>query len=121
MCAHVMGQRVAWPGVNVVDDGTLADRRGSLSIDDEGTSTQRNLLIEDGRLVGLMQDRMNARLMGVKPTGNGRRQSHAYSPMPRITNTFMLAGDKDPTKIIAPGTKAPSSPNFSAPHTATVP
>src|SRR3954447_6386783 len=96
MFSHLMGEMIASPGVTVVDDGTLADRRGSLTIDDEGTPTQRNVLIENGRLVGLMQDRMNARLMGVKPTGNGRRQSHAHSPMPRMTNTFMLAGDKDP-------------------------
>ncbi len=81
MFTHLMGEMVASPGVTVVDDGTLNDRRGSLTIDDEGTPTQRNVLIEDGRLVGLMQDRMNARLMGVKPTGNGRRQGHAYSPM----------------------------------------
>ena len=78
MFTHLMGQMIASPGVTVVDDGTLADRRGSLTIDDEGTPTQRNVLIENGRLVGLMQDRQNARLMGVKPTGNGRRQGHAY-------------------------------------------
>jgi TldD protein len=95
MFTSMMGDMIASPGVTVVDDGTLADRRGSLTIDDEGTPTQRNVLIENGRLVGLMQDRQNARLMGVKPTGNGRRQSHAYAPMPRMTNTFMLAGDKD--------------------------
>src|SRR5207344_2128133 len=94
--AGLMGQQVAAKGVTVVDDGTLADRRGSLTIDDEGTPTNRTVLIENGRLVGLMQDRQNARLMGVKPTGNGRRQSHAYAPMPRMTNTFMLAGDKNP-------------------------
>jgi TldD protein len=93
MFSHLMGQNIASPGVTVVDDGTIADRRGSLTIDDEGTPTQRNVLIEDGKLVGLMQDRMNARLMGVKPTGNGRRQSHAHAPMPRMTNTFMLAGN----------------------------
>src|SRR5918994_1824698 len=82
MFTSMMGDMIASPGVTVVDDGTLADRRGSLTIDDEGTPTQRNVLIENGRLVGLMQDRQNARLMGVKPTGNGRRQSHAYAPMP---------------------------------------
>ena len=98
--AGLMGQRVAGPGVTVVDDGTLADRRGSLTIDDEGTPSQCTTLIEDGVLVGLMQDRQNARLMGLKPTGNGRRQSHAHSPMPRMTNTYMLAGDKDPEEIL---------------------
>ena len=98
---HLMGQMIASPGVTVVDDGTLADRRGSLTIDDEGTPTQRNVLIENGRLVGLMQDRMNARLMGTKPTGNGRRQSHSYAPMPRMTNTIMLGGDKHPDEIVA--------------------
>src|SRR6187402_3666988 len=107
-----LGQRVASPGVTVVDDGTMADRRGSLTIDDEGTPTQRNVLIEDGRLVGLMQDRMNARLMGVKPTGNGRRQSHAHSPMPRMTNTFMLGGDKDPKEIISSVRKGLYCANF---------
>ena len=90
---RMMGDMIASPGVTVIDDGTLADRRGSLTIDDEGTPTQRTVLIENGRLVGLMQDRQNARLMGVKPTGNGRRQSHAYAPMPRMTNTIMLGGD----------------------------
>ena len=95
-----MGEQVAAKGVTVVDDGTLENRRGSLTIDDEGTPTQRNVLIEDGILVGYMQDRMNARLMGVDPTGNGRRQSYAYHPMPRMTNTFMENGDKDPQEII---------------------
>jgi TldD protein len=99
--AGLMGQRVASKGVTVVDDGTLSQRRGSLSIDDEGTPTSRTLLIEDGILVGYMQDRQNARLMGMKPTGNGRRQSHAHVPMPRMTNTFMLAGEHDPAEIIA--------------------
>jgi TldD protein len=98
---HLMGEMIASPGVTVVDDGTLPDRRGSLTIDDEGTPSQRNVLIENGRLVGLMQDRQNARLMGVKPTGNGRRQGHAYAPMPRMTNTFMLGGTADPQEIIA--------------------
>ena len=99
--AGLMGQRVAAKGVTVVDDGTIALRRGSLSIDDEGTSTNRTVLIEDGILVGYMQDRQNARLMGMKPTGNGRRESFAHVPMPRMTNTYMLAGDKDPQEIIA--------------------
>ena len=99
--SNLMGQRVAAKGVTVVDDGTFADRRGSLTIDDEGTPTSRTVLIEDGILTGYLQDRLNARLMGMKPTGNGRRQSHAYHPMPRMTNTFMLGGDKDPQEIIA--------------------
>ena len=95
------GERVAAPGVTVVDDGTIEARRGSLTIDDEGTPTRRNVLIEDGILKGYMQDRLNARLMGEEPTGNGRRESYAHAPMPRMTNTFMLAGDKDPQEIIA--------------------
>jgi TldD protein len=99
--AGLMGQMVAAKGVTVVDDGTLAQRRGSLSIDDEGTPTNRTVLIEDGILVGYMQDRQNARLMGMKPTGNGRRQSHAHVPMPRMTNTYMLAADREPAEIIA--------------------
>jgi TldD protein len=99
--AGLMGQMVAAKGVTVVDDGTMAQRRGSLSIDDEGTPTNRTVLIEDGVLVGYMQDRQNARLMGMKPTGNGRRQSHAHAPMPRMTNTYMLPGDRDPAEIIA--------------------
>ena len=99
--AGLMGQRVASKGVTVVDDGTMAQRRGSLSIDDEGTPTNRTVLIEDGILVGYMQDRQNARLMGMKPTGNGRRQSYAHVPMPRMTNTYMLAGERDPGEIIA--------------------
>jgi TldD protein len=110
--AGLMGQQVAARGVTVVDDGTIENRRGSLTIDDEGTPTQRNVLIENGRLVGLMQDRMNARLMGVKPTGNGRRQSHSYAPMPRMTNTFMLGGDKDPKEIIASVKKGLYCANF---------
>ena len=97
----LMGQRVASKGVTVVDDGTLNRRRGALTVDDEGTPTQRNVLIEDGILVGYMQDRMNARLMGVKPTGSGRRQDFASMPMPRMTNTFMLAGERDPKDILA--------------------
>jgi TldD protein len=99
--AGLMGQRVASPGVTVVDDGTLASRRGSLSIDDEGTPTNRTVLIEDGILVGYMQDRQNARLMGMRPTGNGRRESYAHVPMPRMTNTYMLAGAREPAEIIA--------------------
>jgi TldD protein len=99
--AGLMGQRVAAKGVTVVDDGTMALRRGSLSIDDEGTPTNRTVLIEDGILVGYMQDRQNARLMGMKPTGNGRRESFAHVPMPRMTNTYMLAGTSDPQEIIA--------------------
>ena len=99
--AGLMGQRVASKGVTVVDDGTMQARRGSLSIDDEGTPTNRTVLIDDGILVGYMQDRQNARLMGMKPTGNGRRESHAHVPMPRMTNTYMLAGKHDPKDIIA--------------------
>jgi TldD protein len=99
--AGLMGHKVAAKGVTVVDDGTLAQRRGSLSIDDEGTPTHRTVLIEDGILVGYMQDRQNARLMGMQPTGNGRRQSYAHVPMPRMTNTYMLAGQRDPAEILA--------------------
>ena len=99
--AGLLGERIASPGVTVVDDGTIANRRGSLSIDDEGTPTSSTTLIEDGILVGFMQDRMNARLMGVVPTGNGRRQSHAHMPMPRMTNTYMINGDRDPDEILA--------------------
>ena len=99
--AGLMGQQVAAKGVTVVDDGTMSQRRGSLSIDDEGTPTNKTMLIEDGILVGYMQDRQNARLMRMKPTGNGRRESHAHVPMPRMTNTYMLAGDKAPGEIIA--------------------
>jgi TldD protein len=98
--AGLMGQRIAAPGVTVVDDGTMDDRRGSLTIDDEGTPTERTVLIEDGILRGYMQDRMNARLMGAKSTGNGRRESYAHSPMPRMTNTLMLAGPHDPEEIL---------------------
>ena len=96
-----MGERVAAPGVTVVDDGTLPDRRGSLNVDDEGTPTQYTVLIEDGVLRGFMQDKLNARLMGVAPTGNGRRESYAHLPMPRMTNTYMLPGAHDPEEIIA--------------------
>ncbi|MAG34432.1 MAG: metalloprotease TldD [Deltaproteobacteria bacterium] len=98
--ADKMGQRVAAEGVTVVDDGTIPGRRGSLNIDDEGTPSQRNVLIENGVLVRCMQDRLNARLMGVEPTGNGRRESYAHSPLPRMTNTFMLAGEDDPEEIL---------------------
>jgi TldD protein len=110
--AGLMGQRVAAPGVTVIDDGTMPDRRGSLSVDDEGTPTSRTVLIEDGILKGYMQDRLNARLMGVAPTGNGRRQSHAHQPMPRMTNTIMLAGDKDPGEIIASVKRGLYATNF---------
>ena len=99
--AGLMGQRVAAKGVTVVDDGTMQQRRGSLSIDDEGTQSNRTVLIEDGILAGYMQDRQNARLMNMKPTGNGRRESHAHLPMPRMTNTYMLAGTHDPQEMIA--------------------
>jgi TldD protein len=99
--AGLLGQRVAAPGVTVVDDGTLPERRGSLTIDDEGTPTGRTVLIEDGILVGYMQDRQNARLMRMRPTGNGRRQSYAHTVMPRMTNTFMLAGTQTREGILA--------------------
>ena len=98
--AGLMGERVASPGVTVVDDGTIADRRGSLTIDDEGTPTSSTTLIEDGILVGFMQDRQNARLMDMAPTGNGRRQSYAHIPMPRMTNTYMLNGKHEPEEIL---------------------
>lgn len=97
----LLGEMVASPGVTVVDDGTIDARRGSLSVDDEGTPSAYNVLIEDGRLVGYMQDRQNARLMGMRPTGNGRRQGYAHQPMPRMTNTYMLSGDRSPEEIIA--------------------
>ncbi len=96
-----MGERVAAPGVTVVDDGAMERRRGSLTIDDEGTPTRRTCLIEDGILKGYLQDRLNARLMGVEPTGNGRRESFAHAPMPRMTNTFMLAGKDDPNELLS--------------------
>ncbi|WP_312413138.1 metallopeptidase TldD-related protein, partial [Shinella sp.] len=99
--AGLMGEQVAAKGVTVVDDGTIDNRRGSITIDDEGTPSAYNVLIEDGKLVGYMQDRQNARLMGMKATGNGRRQGYAYRPMPRMTNTYMLSGDKTPDEIIA--------------------
>jgi len=96
-----IGERVAAKGVTVLDDGTLPDRRGSLNIDDEGHASQRNVLIEDGILKGYLQDSMNARLMGVKPTGNGRRESYAHLPMPRMTNTYMLPGQRSKEEIVA--------------------
>ncbi|MEK1897352.1 MAG: metalloprotease TldD [Rhizobium sp.] len=99
--AGLLGQMVAAPGVTVVDDGTIDNRRGSITIDDEGTPSAYNVLIENGKLVGYMQDRQNARLMGMKPTGNGRRQGYAHVPMPRMTNTYMLGGDKTPEEIIS--------------------
>ena len=99
--AGLMGERVAAPGVTVLDDGTIPGRRGSITIDDEGNPSGKNVLIEDGVLVGYMQDRQNARLMGVEATGNGRRQSYAHPPMPRMTNTYMLAGPDDPKDILA--------------------
>ncbi|MCR9152034.1 MAG: metalloprotease TldD [Rhodobacteraceae bacterium] len=99
--AGLMGQRVAAPGVTVLDDGTIEGRRGSITVDDEGTPSGKTVLIEDGILVGYMQDRQNARLMGVDPTGNGRRESYAHIPMPRMTNTYMLAGEADPGAIVA--------------------
>ena len=95
-----IGERVAAPGVTVIDDGAIDQRRGSLTIDDEGTPTRRNCLIENGILKGYLQDRLNARLMGVEPTGNGRRESFAHAPMPRMTNTFMLAGNDDPAELV---------------------
>jgi len=99
--AGLMGQQIAAKGVTVLDDGTIPDRRGSITVDDEGTPSGKNVLIEDGVLVGFMQDRQNARLMGVEPTGNGRRQSYAHAPMPRMTNTYMLGGDTAPGDIVA--------------------
>ena len=110
--ASLMGKPVAAQGVTVVDDGTIANRRGSLSIDDEGTPTQRTVLIEDGILTGYMQDRMNANLMGVPSTGNGRRQSYAYSPMPRMTNTIMENGNHAPEEIIKSVKKGLYAVNF---------
>jgi TldD protein len=96
----LLGQRIAAPGVTIVDDGTMPDRRGSLTVDDEGTPSGRMVMIEDGILKGFIQDRLNARLMGVAPTGNGRRQSYAHAPMPRMTNTVMLAGEYEPEEMI---------------------
>ncbi len=99
--AGLMGQQIAAKGVTVLDDGTIPDRRGSITVDDEGTPGAKNTLIEDGVLVGYMQDRQNARLMGVAPTGNGRRESYAHAPMPRMTNTYMLSGQDDPANMVA--------------------
>ena len=110
--AGLMGERVAAPGVTVVDDGTMTDRRGSLTVDDEGTPTSRTVLIEDGILTGYLHDRQNARLMNMAPTGNGRRQSFAHAPMPRMTNTFMEAGDRAPEDIIAGVKKGLYAVNF---------
>jgi TldD protein len=107
-----IGQRVAAKGVTVLDDGTIPDRRGSLNVDDEGNASQRNVLIEDGILKGYIQDSMNARLMGVAPTGNGRRESYANVPMPRMTNTYMLGGDKDPQEIVKSIKKGLYATNF---------
>ncbi|MHB1121733.1 MAG: metalloprotease TldD [Ramlibacter sp.] len=107
-----VGQRVAAPGVTVLDDGTLADRRGSLNVDDEGNVSQRTVLIEDGILRGYIQDSLNARLMGVAPTGNGRRESYAHVPMPRMTNTYMLGGDRSPEEIVASMKKGLYATNF---------
>lgn len=107
-----IGQRVAAKGVTVLDDGTIADRRGSLNVDDEGNPSQRNVLIEDGILRGYIQDSMNARLMGVAPTGNGRRESYAHIPMPRMTNTYMLGGDRSAEEIVASIDKGLYATNF---------
>ena len=107
-----IGKRVAAKGVTVLDDGTIQDRRGSLNVDDEGHASQKNVLIEDGILKGYIQDSLNARLMGVKPTGNGRRESYAHVPMPRMTNTYMTAGDKDPAEIVASIKKGLYATNF---------
>ena len=107
-----IGQRVAAKGVTVLDDGTIADRRGSLNVDDEGNASQKTVLIEDGILKGYIQDNMNARLMGVKPTGNGRRESYAHVPMPRMTNTYMLGGDKEPEEIVKTIKKGLYAVNF---------
>ncbi len=110
--AGLLGERIASPGVTVIDDGTINDRRGSLTIDDEGTPSERTVLIEDGILKGHMQDRMNARLMGVAGTGNGRRESYAHAPMPRMTNTFMMAGEHDPEEILKSVDKGVYAVNF---------
>jgi TldD protein len=99
--SDLMGKQIASKGVTVLDDGTIPDRRGSITVDDEGTPGAKNTLIEDGVLVGYMQDRQNARLMGVPATGNGRRESYAHAPMPRMTNTYMLSGDANPEDIVA--------------------
>jgi len=108
----LVGERIASPGVTVADNGTITDRRGSLTIDDEGTPTSNTVLIEDGILKGYMHDRMNARLMGHAATGNGRRESYAHQPMPRMTNTYALAGDRDPQEIVASVKKGLYAVNF---------
>jgi TldD protein len=108
----LLGQRVASPGVTVVDDGTIEARRGSLSVDDEGTPTGRTVLIEDGILKGYLQDRQNARLMGMKATGNGRRQSYGCTIQPRMTNTYMMAGERDPQEILSSVTNGLYAVNF---------
>jgi len=110
--AGLLGSRIAASGITVVDDGTLPDRRGSLTVDDEGTPTNRTTLIEDGILVGFMQDRLNARLMGMRATGNGRRQSYAHAPMPRMTNTLMLAGPHSPEEMIRSVSRGLYAVNF---------
>jgi len=110
--SNLLGQRVAAKGVTVIDDGTITDRRGSLTVDDEGTPTSRTVLIEDGILKGYLQDRLNARLMKMRPTGNGRRQSYGHHPMPRMTNTFMLGGDKSREEIIGSVKKGLYAVNF---------
>ena len=110
--AGMLGEKVAAPGVTVVDDGTLAGRRGSLSIDDEGVPTNCTVLVEDGVMKGYMQDKLNARLMNMAPTGNGRRESFAHLPMPRMTNTYMLPGERDPGEIIASVKKGLYAVNF---------
>ena len=107
-----IGEQVAAKGVTVVDDGTIVDRRGSITIDDEGSASARNVLIEDGILRGYMQDRQNARLMGVDATGNGRRQSYAHLPMPRMTNTFMENGDYSPEEVLSSMKKGIYAANF---------
>src|SRR3546814_14024415 len=107
-----MVQRVASPGVTVSDDGTMPDRRGSLTVDDQCTPTSRTVLIEDGVLKGYMQDRLNARLMGMAATGNGRRQSFAHMQMPRMTNTYMLAGKDDPKEILGRAKRGLYAGNF---------
>ncbi|MFN3398558.1 MAG: metallopeptidase TldD-related protein, partial [Sulfurimicrobium sp.] len=107
-----VGERVAAQGVTVVDDGTIARRRGSLNVDDEGNPTQCTVLIENGILKGYLQDTLNARLMGVAPTGNARRESFAHIPIPRMTNTYMLNGDKDPQEIIASVKRGLYAANF---------
>ncbi|SMY36584.1 metalloprotease TldD [Photobacterium andalusiense] len=112
MFAGQMGQQVTSPLCTIVDDGTLVDRRGSINIDDEGTPAQHNVLIEGGKLKGYMQDKLNARLMGVAPTGNGRRESYAHLPMPRMTNTYMLPGEHTPEEIIASVKHGIYAPNF---------